>query len=77
MDEEIYIKVSETEKDEEPIEFLIEPDNTIPLSSIAGYFLIKTQYASYFNIIVTVQTVDGQIAVQIQIFIASSLIQFY
>ena len=36
MDEEIYIKVSETEKDEEPIEFLIEPDNTIPLSSIAG-----------------------------------------
>jgi len=38
MDEEIYIKVSETEKDEEPIEFLIEPDNTIPLSSIAAQF---------------------------------------
>ena len=46
MDEEIYIKVSETEKDEEPIEFLIEPDNTIPLSSIAGLFL---KYNSVYN----------------------------
>ena len=38
MDEEIYIKVSETVKDEEPIEFLIERDVTIPLCSITGYF---------------------------------------
>ena len=36
MDDKSYTKMSETSKDEEDIEFLIDSDNTIPLSSIAG-----------------------------------------